>query len=205
MARVLVIFAHPTLHKSRVQRQLIERAPRVEGVTVRDLYELYPDYDVDVKREQGPLEDHDVIVWQHPLYWYSTPPLLKQWIDLVLEHGWAYGSTGTALQGKRLLSVISAGGSATAYCEEGYNRFSVRQLLTPLEQTARLCGMEYLPPWVVFGTHRLELDAIREHAERYEELLRWLVADGHEDIDATHPGILQEVSDCRPQGQWDDA
>ncbi|MEM9461907.1 MAG: NAD(P)H-dependent oxidoreductase [Myxococcota bacterium] len=199
MARVLILFAHPSLQSSRVQRRLIERAPRVKGVTVHDLYEAYPDYDVDVKREQAPLVTHDLIVWQHPFYWYSTPPLLKQWIDLVLEHGWAYGSKGTALHGKHVLSVISAGGSADAYCAQGSNKFSVRQLLAPLEQTARLCGMEYMPPWVVFGTHRLTTNEVRECADRYEDLLRWLVAGGFKDVDASYPGTLQDVSECRLQ------
>ena len=110
MSRVLVVFAHPALQTSRVQRRLIARASRVEGVTVRDLYELYPDYDVVVDDEQAAMEAHDVIVWQHPFYWYSVPPLLKQWFDLVLEHGWAYGSAGKALHGKTVISAISAGG-----------------------------------------------------------------------------------------------
>jgi glutathione-regulated potassium-efflux system ancillary protein KefG len=184
MARVLVVFAHPSLQTSRVQSRLVARAPEVEGVTLNDLYEAYPDYDVDVEREQALLLEHDVIVWQHPFYWYSVPPLMKQWIDLVLEHGWAYGSQGTKLHGKNVLSVISAGGPAEAYSEDGYNRFSARQFLAPLEQTARLCGMTYLPPWFVFGTHRLSPQDIEGHADRYEALLRRLVADGHPGEDA---------------------
>jgi glutathione-regulated potassium-efflux system ancillary protein KefG len=119
---------------------------------------------------------------QHPFYWYSTPPLVKQWEDLVLEHGWAYGTGGTALHGKRLLSAISAGGPQRAYCAEGYNRFSVRQLLAPLEQTARLCGMEYLPPFVVFGTHGLEDERIRSAAAEYGRLIEAL-RDERVDLD----------------------
>lgn len=202
MSRVLVLFAHPSLQSSRVQRALISRAPGIAGITVHDLYERYPDSDIDVEVEQALLLDHDVIVWQHPFYWYSTPPLLKQWMDLVLEHGWAYGSKGTRLHGKNVLSVISAGGPLDAYCEQGYNRFSVRQLLAPLEQTARLCGMTYLPPWFVFGTHRLDDDAIADAADAYADLLRWLVADGHLEVDSEYPGLITEVSKCTP---WPEA
>jgi glutathione-regulated potassium-efflux system ancillary protein KefG len=198
MSNVLVVFAHPSLQTSRVQRSLIRRAPSIDGVSVRDLYELYPEFDVDVEAEQAALLEHDVIVWQHPLYWYSTPPLLKQWIDLVLEHGWAYGSKGAALHGKTVLSVISAGGPAEAYCSEGYNRYSIRQLLAPLEQTARLCGMRYLPPSVVFGTHRLTDEGLAVEGGRYEALLRWLVADGWKEIPADQAGLLQESTACTP-------
>jgi glutathione-regulated potassium-efflux system ancillary protein KefG len=133
-----------------------------------------------------------VVVWQHPLYWYSVPPLLKQWMDLVLEHGWAYGSRGTALQGKSLLSAVSAGGPAHAYAATGHNRYTIPELLRPLERTALLCGMDFLPPWVVFGTHRLSEEDIRRRAEDYEGLLRWLVSDGHRDLPVPRPELLDQ-------------
>ena len=80
---VLVLFAHPALETSRINRRLAEAPQSLEGVTLRDLYEVYPDFDVDVEAEQASLLEHDVVVFQHPLYWYSAPPLLKQWQDLV--------------------------------------------------------------------------------------------------------------------------
>lgn len=177
MARVLLLFAHPALEKSRVHRRLVREAPGLPGVTFHDLYEAYPDFDVDVPREQELLLAHDLIVLQHPFFWYSTPPLVKQWEDLVLEHGWAYGSQGRALEGKRMLSLITAGGGSAAYEPEGYNRFTIRELLAPIEQTARLCRMEYLPPYVIFGTHRMTGEDIERAAERYRQLLLGLAED----------------------------
>lgn len=167
--RVLVLFAHPALHRSRVQRVLAKAVRDLAGVTFHDLYEAYPDFDVDVAREQALLAAHDAVVLQHPFYWYSTPPLVKQWIDLVLEHGWAYGPGGDALAGKALLCAISAGGGEDAYCAEGQNRFSVRALLAPIEQTARLCGMRFLDPFVVYGTHALGATEIDAAAAAYAE------------------------------------
>jgi len=178
MARTLVLFAHPALEKSRVHRELLRWIPDHPDLTLHDLYEAYPRFHVDVAREQELLEDHDVVVFQFPFYWYSPPPLLKQWEDLVLEHGWAYGSEGTALRGKVASAVVSAGGTRDAYCAEGHNRFSVRQLLAPVEQTCLLCGLRYLPPWVVFGTHRLSTADIEIHGEAYGDYLRWLVEVG---------------------------
>jgi glutathione-regulated potassium-efflux system ancillary protein KefG len=153
------------------------------GVTFHDLYEAYPHFDVDVRREQALLVSHDVIVLQHPFFWYSTPALLKQWQDLVLEHGWAYGTGGTALRGKRLLSAISAGGRESAYSRDGLNRLTVRELLAPIEQTARLCGLDVLPPFVVHGTHRMSEGDIEGAAADYRRLIEAL-RDDRVDIEA---------------------
>jgi glutathione-regulated potassium-efflux system ancillary protein KefG len=182
-ARVLVLFAHPAFERSRVHRRLASAARAQANVTFHDLYESYPDFDVDVRREQALLVAHDLIVLQHPFYWYSTPPLVKQWIDLVLEHGWAYGEGGTALHGKRLLSAISAGGREDSYHAGGSNRFTVNELLAPIAQTARLCGVEYLPPFVLYGTHAYGDDEIARAAESYGRVLAAL-RDGRIDVDA---------------------
>lgn len=149
--RILVLFAHPSLDRSEVNRPLAEATSRVDGVTLADLYAEYPDFQIDVDREQRRLRASDVIVFMHPLYWYSTPAILKEWQDLVLEHGFAYGVQETALQGKIFFDALTAGGGEAAYCEEGYNHFTIRELLHPLEQTALLCGMKYLAPFALFG------------------------------------------------------
>jgi glutathione-regulated potassium-efflux system ancillary protein KefG len=179
---VLILFAHPALEKSRVNRRLADAVRSLPGVTFHDLYERYPDFDIDVTHEQKLLEEHDVIVMQHPFFWYSTPALLKEYQDLVLEHGWAYGHDGTALHGKSLLTATTAGGSEEAYCKTGHNRCTIRELLAPIERTAVLCGMTYLPPFVVYGTHSLDDAAIAEHAALYRRKLESL-RDGKEGPD----------------------
>lgn len=183
MARILVLFAHPALEKSRVHRQLIRAVTDRPGITFHDLYEAYPTFDIDVAHEQALLTAHDLIVLQHPFFWYSTPPILKQWEDLVLEHGWAYGSQGNALRGKRALSIITAGGGSAAYQHNGYNRFTVRELLAPIDQTFHLCKMDYLPPLIFHATHRMTDADIAEAAERYRQVLSWL-HDDQLDLDA---------------------
>ena len=175
--RTLILFAHPALEKSRVNRRLAEVARGVPGATFHDLYEAYPDFDVDVAREQELLVAHDLLVVQHPFFWYSTPALVKQWEDLVLEHGWAYGTGGTALRGKAWLSALTTGGRETAYQPDGLNRFTIRELLRPLEQTACLCGMTFLPPFVIFGTHQLDGQGLEAAAADYRRTLEALRDD----------------------------
>lgn len=164
---VLVLLAHPQLGRSRVNRRLAEAIRGIDGVTVHQLYEAYPDLDIDVEREQRLLAGHRKLVWQHPFYWYSTPAILKEWQDLVLTFNWAYGPEGRALAGKPFLQALTTGGMAEAYTHEGHNRHTVLELLAPSVQMARLCGMIPQEPFVVHGTHRLDEPAIAEAAERY--------------------------------------
>ncbi len=182
MPRVLLLFAHPALEKSRINARLIRDVGQLDGITFHDLYEAYPDFFVDVAAEQQLLAAHDVIVLHHPLFWYSSPALVKQWADLVLEHGWAYGAKGTALRGKQLVHVVTTGGSEQAYQTAGLHKHTLREFLLPFEQTARLCGMLYLPPFWVHGTHRLADDEIERFAQEYVALLQLLHA-GHYDLE----------------------
>jgi len=172
--KVLILFAHPALEKSRVNRRLVEAVHSLAGVTFNDLYQHYPDFDIDVPREQQLLVEHDVVIMQHPFYWFSTPALVKEWKDLVLEHGWAYGRGGTALRGKTLLTAMTAGGGEEAYCQTGYNRYTILEFLAPIERTAALCGMTYLPPFVVHGTHSLKEEEIGRHAADYRRVIEAL-------------------------------
>ena len=176
-ARVLILFAHPALQKSRINIRLAAAARPVPGVTFHDLYEAYPDFQINVAREQELLRAHDTIVFHHPFFWYSCPALLKEWMDLVLEYGFAYGPGGSALHGKTLVSALTTGGPASAYARTGYNRFTMAELLAPFEQTALLCGMKWLPPFVVPGTVRLtEPAAIAAHAAAYADWIAALAA-----------------------------
>jgi glutathione-regulated potassium-efflux system ancillary protein KefG len=174
--KVLVLLAHPALHRSRVNRPLAAAARSVPGVTVHDLYEAYPDHDVDVAHEQELLAAHEVVVLQHPFYWYSAPSLVKEWLDLVLRIGWAYGPGGTALRGKAWGHALSTGGPEAAYGQQALSGFTLAQFLVPFQATARLCGMDFLPPLAVHGTHRLDDDGIDGARARYAVALGGLVA-----------------------------
>jgi glutathione-regulated potassium-efflux system ancillary protein KefG len=169
--KILLLFAHPRYERSKANITLLRHLPRHSGITFHDLYEKYPEFNVQVSVEKKLLLNHQIIIWHHPFYWYSAPPLLKQWIDMVLEYGWAYGPGGNALQGKLILNAITSGGQQEAYSPQGHHRFTVRQLLAPFEQTARLCNMTYLPPFVVHGTHQQTTEGLQAAAEQYKTLL----------------------------------
>ncbi|MDA0129235.1 NAD(P)H-dependent oxidoreductase [Vibrio sp. MarTm2] len=179
---VLVLYAHPSPRRSEVNQPLFRAAKAIEGVTAVDLYYEYPTYNINIDLEQQRLRDHDIIIFQFPLYWYSTPSILKEWQDLVLEYGFAYGSEGNALHGKKFFCALTAGGKEDAYQSDGYNHFTIRKLLYPLEQMASLTGMRYLAPFALFGARTAKEEGrIKQHVEEWKTLLQALV-DGRLDF-----------------------
>jgi len=153
---------------------MTRHAMSLPGVTFADLYAEYPRFSIDVDREQRRLMAHDIIVFQFPLFWYSTPALLKQWQDLVLEYGFAYGPQGQRLGGKVALASVTTGGSERDYSEKGGNGRSFDQYLFPLQQTATLCGMEFLPPFVLHSANHIEAASAQSHIRAFANLLEAL-------------------------------
>ncbi|MFD2203099.1 NAD(P)H-dependent oxidoreductase [Shivajiella indica] len=174
MRKILVIFAHPKFEHSLVNQKLLDAVKGIENIQVLDLYELYPDFNIDVQVEQEHLIQADIIIWHHPIYWYSAPPLLKQWLDLVLEFGWAYGPGGVYLKGKYVFNCVSSGGTEEAYSKEGRHGHTLKEFLLPFYQTAKLCNMIYLPPFHVGGTHKIQSKELTDLTKKYGDVLKYL-------------------------------
>ena len=169
--QILIILAHPYPHRSKVNRSLAEKVQDLDGVTLVDLYERYPDFYIDVEAEQHQLVAADLVIFQHPFYWYSAPALLKHWQDVVLEEGFAFGKNGNALRGKAFMSAVTAGHSERSYQHDGYDRYPINVFLRPYEQMAVHCGMRCLPPFVIYSSNRLETEAIEIQATNYRQCL----------------------------------
>lgn len=153
MPNTLVIHAHPRPGQSVVTQALFNALAPLNHTALRSLYSLYPDFDIDVAAEQEALSRADLIIWLTPVHWYSVPALMKHWFDQVLTHGWAYGHGSNALHGKTAWWVASAGGNEAAYGPGGAHMRPFADYVPPIEHTARFCGMQWLPPFVVHGGH----------------------------------------------------
>ncbi len=147
MSNVLVISGHPNLESSNTNTIILEQLNKqVSNIEIRRLDSLYPDYQIDVAVEQQALIKAQVIVLQFPFYWYSTPALLKKWLDDVFSYDFAYGSKGDKLKGKDFILSFTIGGPAESYTPHGYNHFPIAELIKPLQQTAYLAGMNFIEP-----------------------------------------------------------
>ncbi|HEY0063905.1 MAG TPA: NAD(P)H-dependent oxidoreductase [Telluria sp.] len=169
--KILVIYAHATAHKSRVNRRLAQAARTVPGVRVHDLYETYPDFHIDVGAEQALLAEADVLVFLHPVQWYSMPALLKEWVDCVLQAGWAYGKGGAALAGKAYWLVVTCGSSEEDYDAAGAHGRAFDAYLPPFRQTAALCKMHWEAPLILYGAHKIDNPAVDAHVEAFRQRL----------------------------------
>lgn len=154
---------------------MLDAVRALSGVSVRELYGLYPDFAIDVEAEQAALLEADTIVWQCPFYWYGAPALLNLWFEKVLAHGWAYGSGGTALLGKRVLWVTTTGAPLSAYAPGEMHGQPFEAFVPAMEQTARFCGMEWEEPLVVHAAHRISSAELSERATRYRARLSGLL------------------------------
>jgi glutathione-regulated potassium-efflux system ancillary protein KefG len=172
----LVLLSHPALQRSRVNAALFAAARARADVTAHDLYRHYPDFLIDVEAEQKKLLAHRLIVLQFPFYWYSTPSLLKEWCDAVLLHGFAFGQGGDQLHGKTLLVAASTGGEPDAYHAQGYNRFTMPELLRPLEATAHLCGLVWAEPFITHDAIHMAAEERDRAAAAYDARLSALMA-----------------------------
>ncbi len=151
--KTVIIFAHPNVENGSTANKIIINQIKDKNnieisPCVRDLYQLYPDFKIDVVAEQKALTEADIIVFQYPFHWYSLPGLLKEWLDKVFLYGFAYGSGGNKLNGKEFLISTTIGGPESSYTAHGHNSHTINEYLKPLQQTAKLAGMNFNVPIV---------------------------------------------------------
>lgn len=174
MSTTVLVF-HPHLNDgSRVNARLASeaRAHASDGIEVVDEYALYPDGRIDATREQERIAAADRVVLQFPMWWYSSPALLKQWQDDVLAYGWAYGEGGDKLRGKEFQLAVTTGSTAEEYTHEGRHRHTVEELLAPFWVTFDYCGATWVEPFLVEGTPDLSDEALDRAAADYVESIR---------------------------------
>ncbi|MEK8130701.1 NAD(P)H-dependent oxidoreductase [Paenibacillus filicis] len=170
--KILVITAHPSLDQSRANRALIQELSLHDNIDVHNLYEEYPNWTIDIEREQQLLTKYDRIVLQFPLFWYSTPPLLKKWFDDVLAYGWAFGTGGDHLKGKEFIVATTAGGSEQDYRPSGKYGFMVNEFLRPLQVSVQYISALYLPPFVAYDAIEATDEQLNLEARKYAEHIR---------------------------------
>ena len=165
---ILVVHAHPYPSALARLRRAARRDPRPAASSrcARSTTSIPTSTSIATPSRRA-LERADLVVWLHPLYWYTAPALMKHWFDEVLVRGWAYGEGGTALAGKDCLWVgdhrrrrgrVSARAAATGMPFEAF--------VPVVEQTARFCGMNWLEPFVVHGAHEVADEELRAAALR---------------------------------------
>ncbi len=178
---ILIVAGHTYPQTSIANNAIItllkEKYPEAR---VDNLIELYPDFQIDVKAEQEKLDWADIVIIQTPLFWFSMTSMVQRWIEETFAHGWAYGSQGHALEGKKVIVGITAGAPDQKY-DDGEEGISIPEIEAPLKAIFPFCGMNYLgcvftggllnagadTPDVELHDHPL----IKEHVAKIEQLI----------------------------------
>jgi glutathione-regulated potassium-efflux system ancillary protein KefG len=168
--KTLILYAHPEAQESVANRRLLQELATLGQVTIHDLYACYPDFFINIAEEQQLLRTHSIIVFQHPLYTYSCPALLKEWFDRVLTRGFV--ADNKELAGKYWRSVITTGEPETAYHANGLNRYPMSDIMRPFELTAQTCQMHWLTPMLIYYARRQSSQAMQSYAEAYAAWLQ---------------------------------
>lgn len=143
--KTLILVAHSDVKQSGTQQFLYHQLPNDENITWHEIPDATA---IDVTMEQALLRNHDRIIFQFPLYWYSVPVNLRAWQDCVLTRGFAYG-TQAALRGKQCGIVVSLGDPLSDYQAGGAEHFTISELLKPMQAMALKLGWEYIKPLVI--------------------------------------------------------
>ena len=166
--KTLVILVHPDMENSRINKSWKEELEKYpDKITIHELYKEYPDWNIDIKKEQELILKHDNIIFEFPLYWYSSPPILKKWLDDVLSFNWAYGNE-YRLKGKNIGFAVSVGGPETEYLKTGSVKFSMNEILIPFEATVEYIKANLISHYILFdATESLSEEKLLENTKNY--------------------------------------
>lgn len=182
MKNILIVSGHVDLNDSVANKEILSvLEKKLPGATFDYLDRLYPDFRIDTAAEQQKLVAADVIVLQFPMFWFSMPSLLERWMECTFLHGFAHGSTGDKLRGKKLVISYTTGAPAEAFTKEAMG-CTAEDIFLPVRLACGFTGMEYAGAVATGGVsyHMRRgngaTDQIRAKADDHAERLLALLA-----------------------------
>lgn len=146
--KALIVFAHTFWSDSRVNKALLELAKTLSNVTINNLSTTYLDGKINSEAEIALLKGSDKIIFQFPLFWFSTPSILKEWEDRVLTPI-LYGDNPQLLKNKIFQIITTLGGSKSSY--DGHHGFGLKELLSPINHSFAYLGCKVEEPFAIYS------------------------------------------------------
>ncbi|WP_379965142.1 NAD(P)H-dependent oxidoreductase [Epilithonimonas sp. UC225_85] len=172
MKKTLVLFAHPYFEHSTTNVRLLECYENMPNVTLRDLYEDYPDFHIHTFRERKRIIQYERIIFHFPIIWFGLPPLLKLWIDEVFDMRWISEGDQNILSGKDALIIVSVGGSESNYTKEGKYKTSAEELLTGLRVSLDINNIELKKTHIIYNADNLDDEKLDVFCQELSEILK---------------------------------
>ncbi|TLD82710.1 flavodoxin family protein [Helicobacter sp. MIT 11-5569] len=148
--QTLLIFAHTFWEDSKVNKALLESAKSLNNLTIHNLSTTYKDYKIDVESEIALLQKADRIIFQFPLFWFSTPSLLKEWEDRVLSAIF-HSDNPKLLEGKTFSIITTALGEESSY--DGSDGYGINALLSPINNAFFYLGAKVEEAFCIFSAN----------------------------------------------------
>ncbi|GIN39254.1 MULTISPECIES: NAD(P)H-dependent oxidoreductase [Heyndrickxia] len=165
MKKIMVIVAHPNIEASRGNKYWVKEIKKHPDIYLHHLYKQYPDWKIDVKKEQQLLLNHERIIFQFPFYWYSCPALLKKWFEEVISP--EFGIKDLRLKGKEFMMATTTGGAKEGYQAGGYNAFTLSEYLRPIQGIIMRCQGILLPTFSLNNINNISDEDISDNAFAY--------------------------------------
>lgn len=168
--KTLLILAHPNFKDSKINKTLIESIKSDSHITIHNICEKYPDLKIDAEKEIKLLAEHDRIVFEFPLFWFSSPSFLKEWEDVVFS-AVLYGSNPKLLEGKKLQIITTTGSPEEKYRANGRNQKNLEELLSSLSLSGAYLKMEVKPVFAVYNAMAITEEELNKAIKSYKEIL----------------------------------
>lgn len=172
MKKTLVLFAHPYFEHSTTNVRLLECYEAMDNVTLRDLYEDYPDFHIQPFRERKRIVQYDRIIFHFPIIWFGLPPLLKLWIDEVFDMRWISETGLNILSGKDALIVTTVGGRELNYAPDGKFKTTIAELLSGLRVSLDVNSIELKKIHVIYNADNLSEEELEFQCQELSETFK---------------------------------
>ncbi|RDU61342.1 NAD(P)H-dependent oxidoreductase [Helicobacter sp. MIT 14-3879] len=148
--QTLLLFAHTFWKDSKVNKALLQSAESLPHLTIHNLSTTYQDGNINTQTEIALLQKADKIFFQFPLFWFSTPALMKEWQDRVLT-GILYSDNPKLLQGKKFGIITTAYGEKSSY--DGHHGYNIHTLLSPINHSFGYLGCDVQEAFCIFSAN----------------------------------------------------
>ncbi|WP_300669150.1 NAD(P)H-dependent oxidoreductase [Soonwooa sp.] len=171
MKKTLVLFAHPYFEHSTTNVELVKVYEKHSYTVLRDIYEEYPDFHIQPFRERKRMQNFDRVIFHFPLIWFGMPPLLKLWIDEVMDFKWMCQDDDNPFSGKEAIIVVTAGANEESYSEKGMYHTKISDLTLGLKLCIETNNLILKDEIIIYQADDIKMFELESYMKKLNKIL----------------------------------